>query len=419
MDKKTSSLYDFYFSNSSLDNDLIEKIKTKFEVDYLAKCYKMRDFKPENISKIISAIDNSAVFLVFITKNYAKENNCINELYYAINHLDSENKFKILPIVLDSTYFDKNNNLYKNIRFYIDRFHHIYYQTDADLNNLAYEIFNFIKIKNQNFNFDMIRLKLQNKIIVDNTNYIFSPLVNPNSVILDIGCGLGINIMMRLENLNYKSLLGVDKDETVIKKANSLYKNDKNTFLNCDITSDIFVEEIHNYLEKINQPGFDLINISQVFLYLVEPIKLLKKLRGFLKSDGKLFIQEIDDAVNITYPYNPFFSNANSIWLDCDNSDRNCARKMPYYLTEAGFKNIDLAKCGISNLNLNQEELMAFWDLYYNYKLWDFDKINSYGYNSTKALLDEYCQDYDNIYHDYLDNKIFVQLGLFYYVCKK
>lgn len=432
--RRSSQPVDFFISYSNKDMEKVENLVSKLKEKYGARCwFQKHDSRNTYVEEIIKGIDSATVFIVFISKHSATSYNVLNEISYALELASNNNEgLQILPVILEDGEFDIKEDYCKNIRFQLNRFNMLSFDLRHDLDfeviigeifeQTGYEVPDKLITDScyQRSEIEKIRLRGQNEILKGQTNYIFEELLKPDAIILDVGCASGDNIMMRLENLEYKCLLGVDKDQNNINEAINSYGNAKNTFVCCDVLDDNFYDTLDNYLENLSL-GFDVIHISSVLLHNSKPMQILKNLRKYLKRDGAIFIQEEDDAANIAYPRTDFFEKAYAIWFDSNESgDRYCARKIPTYLREAGYKDIQLKKCGISNIDLQPQEQLPFWDIYFNYHLWDALERNVFNnYAKTKKMIDEYIAEYENVFSEYKTGKIFVQLGFFYFVAKR
>lgn len=253
------------------------------------------------------------------------------------------------------------------------------------------------------------RLLSQNKILAKFTKNALNQIVAPTSNILDVGCASGDYIMMQLENTKYAKLVGIDIDENQIDQANTKYKADNAEFICADIMNYSFSE------------SFDIIILSSVLLHMDKPVELLKKLNSILNQDGYIFIQEEDDGANINYPISEFYDLAYKIWEDSKESgDRHCARKVPGYLNESGFKDVQLLKEGITNIGLSESEMQDFWDIYFNHELWETkDIIDMFEHKETYPLVERYIQQYAKNKHIYDAGQTFISLGFFLFTARK
>ncbi len=430
---KEKKEYDYFISYSNMDSKIVEPIITLMEKDYNAKCwFQLHNSKSEYIDEIIKGIEDSCVFIIFVSKNSANSNNVLNEIHYALEWANSHLEYKILPIVIDDGRFDIRLEEYRKIRFYLNRYNMLFFKENDEAHSLVSQIFqqtgfviDEVSLSESLYHSTEVeakRLRAQNEILKKAADDIFSELVKPSSVILDVGCASGGNIILRLEGKQYSKLFGVDIDAVQIEKANAQFGNEQNSFSVCDVTSDDLHDLLQDYLERVESTGFDLIHISSVLLHQTEPVKILKALKRYLKTSGHLFIQEEDDGANLVHPNSAFFDRAFAIWLDSrESGDRFCARKIPAYLKESGYKTVSLKKCGIANIDLAPEEQAPFWDIYFNYYLWEAleDEKFFYDYKKTMETVAEYAKDYETRYQEFLDGKIFIQLGFLFFVAKK
>ncbi len=429
---KDNHNYDYFISYSNDDLALVSQIVSVMENDYKADCwFQTNNSRDEYTEEIIKGIEHSKTFLIFLSPNSAISSNVKDEINWARRWRESHPDYKILPIVIGPSDFSINEEKYAVINFMLSRLNMLFYKDFDSITALVLKIFdqtNF-EIDNNELKESLYhssvseskRLHAQNEILRDFSKEFFDKIVKPDFSILDIGCADGENIMLRLENIEYKNLLGVDIESHQIEKAIATYGSDKNTFVNIDVFSSDFDDVLNEYREEHEIIGFDLIHISAVLLHLVEPVKLLKLLKVFLKKNGYIFIQEEDDGANLVHPYSPFFKRAFDIWADSKESgDRHCARKMGAYIQEAGYKKITLAKCGVSNLGLNPEKQNALWDIYFNHHLWLAVEENVfYNLEKTNKLIELYKAEYDKYKQDYDEGKIFIQLGFLFFIVQK
>ena len=425
--------YDFFISYSNADSDIVTPIVDIIENDYGAKCwFQEKDSKAEFVDAIMNGIENSRAFILFISEKSANSYYVLNEVNHAVECMEEMEDYKIVPVIIDKDNPEITAPAYKRIRFYLGRLNilsaakenagndflvkKIFEQSDFIPKDRALQksLYHSSKAEDE-------RLRAQNEILCEFSQEFFRGKVKPEFLILDVGCASGDNIVLRLKGVEYSKLLGVDIDSEQIAKATRLYGDDKNTFVVSDILSDEFNDVLDDYLEENDSMGFDLIHISAVLLHLQDPVKLLRTLRRYLKKSGYLFIQDEDDGANLVYPMSGFFKRAFDIWADSKESgDRECGRKIPSYLTAAGYKQVNLVKCGVSDAGLSEEKRVALWDIYFNYKLWLAVEENAFG-NPIKVenLLNEYKAEYDRIYGEYKEGKIFIQLGFLFFIAKR
>ena len=424
--------YDFFISYSNADINVVTKIVQMIENDYGARCwFQEKDSKAEFIDAIMEGIEKARVFILFISENSANSYYVLNEVNHAIECMGQIEDYRIVPVIIDKNNPEIASPVYKKIRFYLGRLNVLSAVKESSTDSLVTKIFeqaDYIprdKALHQSLYHSSVieeeRLRAQNEILCEFSQEFFCELVKPEFLILDVGCASGENIIAHLRDLKYSKLLGVDIDSEQVAKAVKFYGNDKNSFMTADISSEEFADVLEEYLEENGAIGFDLIHISAVLLHLQYPVKVLKTLKRYFKKNCYLFIQDEDDGANLVYPMSGFFKRAFDIWEDSEESgDRSCGRKIPSYLTAAGYKQICLAKCGVSSAGLSGERAIALWDIYFNYKLWLAVEENMFR-NPIKVqnLLNEYSKEYDKIYEEYKEGKIFIQLGFLFFIAKK
>ncbi len=432
IEKKNQAEYDFFISFSNKDIDVVSEIVDVLENVYHAKCwFQTKDSKAEFIDAIMEGIENANAFLVFVSPDSANSYFVLNEVNHAVEWKQEHENYVVLPIVVNSDEADYMNPIYKRIRFYLGRLNMLFLNKFSSKEALVLKIFEQtgFEINNEELRESLyhasesesLRLKAQNDIMLNFSKEYFDMAVSSETRILDVGCANGDYIMAHLENRVYKSLLGIDIDPEQVERAHQIYESKINTFIACDALSNEFDSILSDYLEEHEALGFDLIHISAMLLHLADPVKLLRILRRYLKKNGHLFIQDEDDGANVVHPNSRFYDLAFRIWKDSKESgDRHCARKIPDYLSQAGFTRVKLAKCGVSNPGLNSEQQSALWDIYFNYHLWlAADEDMFYHLNATNKLLEEYKTLYEDYKRQYDNGNTFIQLGFFFYIAQK
>jgi SAM-dependent methyltransferase len=112
-------------------------------------------------------------------------------------------------------------------------------------------------------------------------------IVSPPNSILDYGCGIGRTIPFLSEYFPNAEIWGCDISEESLNIAEKLNRNQNFFSLNDN--------------EFTNQKQFfDLILVANVFHHIAPEMRLheMRKIKGFLKSSGELFVFEHN-------PYNP------------------------------------------------------------------------------------------------------------------
>ncbi|SDB03423.1 TIR domain-containing protein [Ruminococcaceae bacterium FB2012] len=429
---QSADSYDFFISFAKEDVDTVRKIVEVMENIYHVKCwFQLKDSKAEFVDAIMDGIEKSRAFLLFVSPHSAKSYFVLNEVHHAMGWNQSHEEYKVVPIILDKEDPELHSRIYKDISFYVGRYNMLKYEGSSAIDSLILTIFDqtgydtvdeaLVTSTYHISENESIRLKAQNEVMLDFSEEYFRELVKPDSLVLDIGCAGGDFIASRLEGLEYRALLGLDIDGALVEKAEKTYGSDKNKFVQCNAMSDQIENVLDDYLDEQDERGFDVITISALILHIADPVHLLRTARRYLTRTGYLMIQDEDDGANVVHPNSRFFDLAFRIWADSKESgDRHCARKIPSYLKEAGFKKIRLCKCGISNVGMTEEHKAALWDLYFNHHLWlAADENMFYDLVHTPKLVEEYRGMYDEYKKKYDAGEIFIQLGFYVFTAQR
>lgn len=427
----SNSEHDFFISFSNKDTEVVSQIVSVLEKVYGAKCWlQTKDSRAEYVDEIMKGIETAKSFLVFVSPDSANSYYVLNEVNHAIGWWQDNPDYKILPVVIGPDDLDITDPVYKRIRFYLGRMNMLFFDKSSTIEDLALKILEQTEIpikgettRDSSYHVTAAeekRLKAQYELHKKFSGEFYEKLVPENAIVLDVGCGNAEDILIKLAETKYRALLGVDKSEQQIRKAIENHACDKNKFLCCDFFSEDFDTLLEDYLEEHNAIGFDIINITCVLIHLAEPVKLLKNLRRYLKKNGYILINEPDDTAIMAYPHSEFFELAKSIWADSkDSGDRHCGRKIPDYLTQAGFSQVTLAKCGISNAGKERISGAALWNDFCDYNLWDTSDSAFYHAWETKKMLETYKLHYDEYKKEYDEGKIFLQIGSCFFYAQK
>ncbi|CAF1001625.1 unnamed protein product [Rotaria sordida] len=119
--------------------------------------------------------------------------------------------------------------------------------------------------------------------------------------ILDIGCGLGIDLMLVAEEANRLgktvSIIGLDQNSTMIEEAKKLYESQKDR-----LSSNVFIQIIRGDILQMefNDETFDIVR-SDITLQHVDLEKAIMEIKRVLKVNGRLIALE-GGAGNIYCP---------------------------------------------------------------------------------------------------------------------
>ncbi|CAF4383422.1 unnamed protein product, partial [Adineta steineri] len=119
--------------------------------------------------------------------------------------------------------------------------------------------------------------------------------------ILDIGCGLGIDLMLVGEEATRLgktvSIIGLEQNSTLIDEARNLYENQKD-----HLSSNVFIQIVRGDILQMefNDETFDIVR-SDITLQHVDLPKALIEIKRVLKINGRLIALE-GGASNIFSP---------------------------------------------------------------------------------------------------------------------
>ncbi len=213
-------------------------------------------------------------------------------------------------------------------------------------------------------------LALQQNMMFEYDQDVFDRILSNKTdlTVLDIGCNNGLQTMRRFgSDARVKTVVGVDRDEACIAEAKQKYP---------DAIFDVVNVEGREFKTKLNSicaengiKGFDIINVSMVILHLERPARFLTQVRSLLKPDGKIFIRDIDDGINVAYPDpDGRFAHLTEICKYCDMLGfRHSGRQIYFYLKEAGFSRVKLEKAGLDTSSMDFDEKEALFDIYFGY----------------------------------------------------
>ena len=257
-----------------------------------------------------------------------------------------------------------------------------------------------------------------NKVVAPYLNDVFSHFDNPD--ILDVGCADGSNILLRLAGRKYHSLLGIDRNSKKIEYACNKYQTDNICFECCDISSADLHKILSEYLGKKQILGFDIIHISSVLLHLKNPGKLLEELKEYLSENGRIFIQDEDDGINLVYPNEECFDDCFYVWNhSIEAGDRHMARKIPNLLAENGYSEIKIYSSTLCSADFNGEMKDRLWDMYFNSDLWVADNLSFYDNIEGYERFKKYKERHKDLKEKYLKGRYFIMLGVFFFSAKK
>ena len=346
--------YDFFVSYSSEDDAIVTQIFKSLE-QMGAKCwFAPRDSAGRYAKSISEAIENSKVFLLCLSKNAASSDHVLNEIDTVYRRRKRNNSdIVIQPVCIEK--IDMDDPCFDEIMYYISRINFISPNNLQDAHTIAKEIIdsckqalgweeNTVEHKERTASLyysserEDTRLAIQTALLKRFDEQVYNKVcqefVTPN--VLDIGCGDGFVINDRLSTCKSYQLVGIDRDEPKLAKAQAKYPNAK--FYKANIEAENFSDELQAITQDAGIVEFDIINISMVLLHLKSQCKLLRILRRFLTPGGVIIIKDIDDGINFAYPTDDI--DFERVYKICDSNEtsgeRHNGRQIYTNLVRAG-----------------------------------------------------------------------------------
>ena len=174
------------------------------------------------------------------------------------------------------------------------------------------------------------------------------------------------------------------------------------------------------YLQENGLKGFDIVHIAAVLMHLADASRVLKEIYNYMNDGATSFIQDEDDAFNVTFPKNKFLDDALDIWEhSIESGDRKMGRKIPSMLRESGFTDVKLLSTTVSSLDFNGENKEQLWDMYYNSDLWVVDSASFFDSRLAYEKFLRYKDHHAELKARYMQGDIFATLGVLFLSAKK
>tara|TARA_Y100000590_G_scaffold460914_1_gene621343 strand:+ start:6337 stop:7152 length:816 start_codon:yes stop_codon:yes gene_type:complete len=150
---------------------------------------------------------------------------------------------------------------------------------------------------------------------------------------LDVGCGSGVFLEHLKNKHNNFRYTGIDTSEERITKTSDTYKDLENIeFINENIlSSDTQLKKYDFILCRYFLHHFSETNV----------VKILKKLKNLLKTNGVICLIEPDGILNNIFPLSPSEKKAIIHFNEKYNVTMDLGRKLPHLLETCGYQNID------------------------------------------------------------------------------
>ena len=356
---------------------------------------------------IVHAIRESKVFLLCLSENSATSDQVLNEIEtcYAQNKRREGNPILIEPLCIGEINID--DPIFDEINYYIRRINFIMPSSPTP-SNIATEVMRVcnhalgIKKKPEVERFksgyytneyELNRLNLQGKFALKFDSGIYEKVLSKyeSPVVLDVGCSRGDLIIDRLQRFTKQfTLLGIDRNEVNINLAKEKYQKDNINFLQIDLESSDFMDELIDGMDNLGIEKFDVINFSMVLLHIQNVGRTLRKFRRLLKDDGYIVVIDIDDGFNMYYPDpNGLFKKLDELFLkDKSAGNRYTGRELYSHLIAAGYSKVSMEKFGRSTANFTEEEKKDYYIFNFEYIIEDYKEMLAEDPTNTELAYD-------------------------------
>jgi SAM-dependent methyltransferase len=428
--------HDVFISYEHTAKSIADNIAAILENEKIRCWYAPRDVIGDYATSIVNAIENSKIFIAVVSGVSSESVQVLNEIEIAYKKL-SENSISIIPFKVD------NKQLSRAMEYYIKRLHWIdavNSTLEIAIADLCKKVKSILGINEVSENKKTKRAKSDYFVGIDETNRLglqlqllkkfdFDVYANMKNEyeylnVLDLGSGTGKEIISKFEcSPNLKSLVGIELDPSLVKKANDIYGSNSIRFFSYDVEDESFDNCLNTIINDMNIDSFNIINISMLLLHLKNPHKLLVKIRKFLSTDGKVVIRDIDDGLNIAFPDDDCdFDRIYDICAKNKTSGvRKNGRQIPIHLMRSGYQNITLVKSGLNTLNMSYDERELLFNIYirlvFRDIIWMYQQ-----YPNDEAIANDFHwfeDKYEDILEKFLSTEFFFSLGFMTFIATK
>lgn len=213
--------------------------------------------------------------------------------YYSQSEKDGEKEYVYLQ------HPDQMKEYYIKVRTYVEALAAIYGLEIPQLFEFLekggrIQKFNLERIKQENLYLqplslkdELPRLSTQARLlyITQKDKLDFFELPNPSGSLLDLGCGPGVYLSKLSKHPKFKNykFTGIDVNSEMITYAKLSYNGIK-------------WKKMSVYETNYENNSFDIVHGSFIFIHLMNPELVLKEVSRILKTNGKLYVVDVNDA---------------------------------------------------------------------------------------------------------------------------
>lgn len=174
---------------------------------------------------------------------------------------------------------------------------------------------------------------------------------NFNEVVLDAGCGTGVLSRYLVEHFNIQQIDAIDASDLRLKQASEFLKKlgkQNIKFYRQDLSK--LDEQFYN--------KYDTVICRYVLEHVEKPDLVLLELKKALKKNGRIILFDLDGVFVNLYSENKILNKYMTELKESIRFDLEIGRKLPVYLKQAGFSQIqwDVELLSCKNGALHEEK---------------------------------------------------------------
>lgn len=439
---------DVFISFSSADTIQADRVKKMLEDANITVWISYEGINGGNdySIEIPQALKSCTIFLLLLSPNSCQSINVAKELSLAntiINRQSGRMK-RIIPVMIKECNYEKLEYYLTNIQILNGCEMHLEEAIlqviqliqcgeaknillDQSSSEISYKPGE--RISNKYYTYDneheRMRLELQQNLFKFYDQKIYDKIAErkTNQIVLDVGSSDGKTILDRLDcHASITRIIALEQDEKTVTIQNEHFQHQFISFYQVDVESDNLKTSLQTICERENIEKFDVIHISMLLLHLKSPLKMLRILKSFLKSDGVLMIKDIDDGFNIAYPdEGDLFKKAVEFYEGCEEGGyRHSGRQIYSYLKKLHMNHIQLELNGINTMNMDYDQRNALYELYFAGCIKEDMRIMSEKYQNNPTYKKWYHWFIDNenqMQEEFFEDSFFFNLGILIFTC--
>ena len=269
------------------------------------------------------------------------------------------------------------------------------------------------------------RLRVQNELLACYEAPVFAQIFSEGQdlAVLDIGCNDGAKTLERFTSDSVSRVIGLEYNEELAAKAQKTYGDGRFSFYCLDVEAEYFSERLRDIMYEKQIDGFDVIYLSFVLMHLSDVKGLLIALHPFLKTDGKLFVIEANDAAStVTGDKNGLLGEfLEMLKKDRYSGNREVGATVCETLSACGYESINVWHDAVSAGEGEKDKKKAIFTTFFTYLREDVlllleSEPDNEEYRSWSAWLDG---NYEPLKHLILKEKSVISMGMKILTCTK